>query len=220
LETVEVKSFSALHLACIPNKAANVALTTLNWLLQKRPALIRQPTTTGQLPLHILAQNSNNVVNGLTLLGQAFPSAVEMVDADGYLPLHYSVMSKQEDGCVVLDNVQCLLNMHSEAICRTDLQGRLPLHIASVNDKAPLEIIDLLCRHHVRGLAHYDEYNLLPFHYAATDTMIDYFMNMVESSLAVPTSKDHVPALLIAAYMDASLTVIFKLAQCSMHLFV
>jgi ankyrin repeat protein len=220
LEAVDACSFTALHLACIPNKAANVSLTTLNWLLRTCPALIRQTTTTGQLPLHILAQNSNNAVNALLLLWRAFPRGAEMVDAHGYLPLHYSVMSKQEEGCVVLDNVQCLLDMHSEGIGHADLQGRLPLHIASANDQTPLAVIDVLCRYHGRGLAHHDAYHLLPFHYAATDAMIDYFMTMMESSLAVPTSRDLVPALLIAANMDASLNVIFKLAQCSMHLFV
>jgi ankyrin repeat protein len=220
LETVDVHSFTALHLACIPNKTANVSMTTLNWLLQKRPALILQTTNTGQLPLHILAQNSNNAVHALTLLGEAFPKAAEMADAHGYLPLHYSVLSKQEEGCVVLDNVQCLLRMHGDAIRCTDSQGRLPLHIASANDKTPLEIIDLLCRYHPGGLAHYDDCNLLPFHYAATDAMIDNFMTRLDGSLAVPSTGDCVPALVIAANMDASLNVIFKLAKCSVHLFV
>lgn len=223
LAMMDAHGYSALHMACIPRKSAPVAISTLQWLLVTDPGLIRTRTETGLLPLHVLAQNSQGVVvNELNVLIQAFPQALQKRDADGDLPIHYSVMSKQDEDISVvvsIENVICLWSAYPTGIQRENERGQLALHIACANPNAPNSVIDFLCEKYPEGMFHYDSFGLLPFHYASTLPMLDHWMPKFNASI-LPTSQGNVPALFIACELDASLDIIFRLVECSKHLFL
>jgi ankyrin repeat protein len=188
----------------------------IQWLLDQNPTACKVTNTAGELPLHVAADNSACPVRILEMLASEYPEALRQKDSTGDLPLHAAV----KEGCR-LDAVEFLCDRYPAAVRQCNGDGDLPLHVAC--EGAPVDVVRFLLERYEIALRVYDHEGYLPFHLACmyhTDTAVLEYLASQWKGRQLPSTRDKVPALFVAAEHDAPLDVILWLTQHSQHVFV
>jgi len=156
-----------LMLAC----TADSHLSIVYSLVRKWPEQItmnRAPTIftdsfNGELLYSSLASNSRITVVEVQQWIRRNPNLLLSADSHGRIPIHYAVLSQSKEA---FDIAQFLLANHQEEQLRKeDVDGRLPLHIASACWWVSHDILQLLIDAYPAGLLHKDKDGRLPWHY-------------------------------------------------------
>jgi ankyrin repeat protein len=112
-----------------------------------------------------------------------------------------------------------LLSIYPDGASQANNKGQLPLHLACIIGTT--HVIDLLIGTYPAGLSHFDIYGYTPFHVACIEGNIPLIKHLASKlrHSSLPYTKDLVPPLFLACERNASLDVIFLLAQNSAELF-
>lgn len=138
---VESDGANALHWA-LCRGGEDLTLEQIQEILQVQPALVRQTSTQGSLPIHIAAYvfSISPSMPVLQCIIQAYPQGIEQIHETGMPPLFISLAVKQPD----FETFQVLLEAYPAALSVTDRYSRNALHVAVQCEKLDMRIIHSL----------------------------------------------------------------------------
>eukprot|EP00986_Skeletonema_menzelii_P007999 scaffold3240_cov155-Skeletonema_menzelii.AAC.3 len=113
-----------------------------------------------------------------------FPDAVNDVDGNGLLPLHFAC----ENSSVSLDIIQLLIDAAPDTLRSQDNYGRLPLHCCLcgntdlLGEKKMSDILKLLLEKHPESIRHADDNGQLPLHYACHNNKVAIIELLIDAA--------------------------------------
>ncbi|CAJ1966706.1 unnamed protein product [Cylindrotheca closterium] len=140
-------------------------------LFQRNPSSASAEFVDGKTLLHKCVENYCHEVDLIRELILAYPEALEMTDAMGYLPLHRALKRHRKTHVPSLELIELLVKNAPNTIQAVALDGSLPLHLAAEhNTRASLEIVRYLVDAFPESTLRRDYQGLYPLHRAlATD---------------------------------------------------
>lgn len=140
-------------------------------LFRRNPSSASAEFVDGRTLLHKCVENYCHEVDLIRELIVAYPEALEMTDAMGYLPLHRALKRHRKGHVPSLELIDLLVKNAPNTIHATTLDGSLPLHLAAEhNTRTSLEIVRYLVDAFPGSTRRRDYQGLYPLHRAlATD---------------------------------------------------
>jgi ankyrin repeat protein len=163
-----------LHAVCYEGSAAN-----LKWLLDHYGDVPSLQDQKGNTPLHVALLHSSTPYDLSSLILQEAPECCAMRGEGGKLPLH--TLFKKD---VPFEFVEYLLEKFPEASETPDNLGRYPLHIASMVDGIPLDVVELIVATCPKALTETDKDGKRPVDYArASSNPSGALVNLLSQSM-------------------------------------
>lgn len=123
---------TALNIAAASAASGSLSRSVVTSLLELYPEAAKlKNSSDGSLPMHKMVENEHKqhwIHDGLRDVYQAYPAALNEVDAQGRLPLHRAAAANKHGGGVGGSIILQLIEEYPKAAKQTDNSGRLPLH--------------------------------------------------------------------------------------------
>lgn len=186
--------YEFFHRAC---RNERVTEGILRYLIEHFPNAVRAIGGIGQLPIHSLFRerdNMNNVTLGMVqLLIDAFPDSVRHENIHGCMPLHYLCRNGDLNEEIGLEILKLLVKRCPESVRHAAGDGVLPIHIA-VADQSPEFCRTLIEAYPGSERMTIDNNHLgvLPFHLACTSNTVataKYLYQLYPESINVASNN-------------------------------
>jgi len=117
-------------------------------------------STMGLLPLHFACAQRHPRIENIKSLLMAYPEAIRIPDARGWLPLHWAARN-----CMSLDVVNLLLEINPRAALEPTARGQLPFLLAMANKR--IEVVEVILDANPDAVDSIDSKGDTALHYAA-----------------------------------------------------